>query len=176
MPPIETRQALQGASGLTGRVRVSVRGPGRRGRATILVGFRRPDALRVEIPLGVGQRLVVVTRSERLCAIFPAERAVFRGPADAASVEAALGVALTPSEVMDLIVGAPPARLTVRRVRWRQDRPHDVAVLLPDGTDLKMKMDEIAFTPPAAAVFEEPALPGYRSISADEARSFWERP
>jgi hypothetical protein len=173
LPPLETRQAFKSTEGLTGRLRVSVRGPERRGRATVLVGFRRPDALRVEIPEGVGQRLVVIARAERLCAIFPADRAVFRGPATAASVEAALSVALTPSEVMDLIVGAPSERLTVHHVRWRRDRPREVAVRLPDGTDLKMKMEEISLAPPAKEAFEEPVLSGYRSISAEEARSLW---
>jgi hypothetical protein len=174
LPPLETRQAIWNAEGLTGRVRVSVRGPERRGRARILFGFRRPDALRIEIPEGVGQRLIVITRAERLCAIFPAERAVFRGPATAASVEAALSVALAPSEVMDLLVGAPPQRLSVRRVRWRRSHPRDVAVRLPDGTDLQLKMEEVAFESPAWTAFEEPVLPGYRSIGADEARSLWE--
>jgi hypothetical protein len=55
---------------------VSVSGPEVRGRSRVLLAFRRPDALRIEIPGPAGARLVAVVRAGRLTAVLPAERAV----------------------------------------------------------------------------------------------------
>ena len=49
----------------------------------MLLAFRRPDALRIEIPGPAGARLVAVARGDRLWAVFPAERAVYYGAARA---------------------------------------------------------------------------------------------
>jgi hypothetical protein len=175
LPSLETRMALQNAEGMTGRLRVSIRGPERRGHATILFGFRRPDALRIEIPGGGGVRLVVVTREGRLCAVFHSEHAVFRAPATAESVAAALTIALTPEEVMDMIAGKPPARLADRRVKWGKSCPREVSARLPDETRLKIKLEDIEATAPDPTAFLDPAPPGFRTIDAREARSLWEK-
>jgi hypothetical protein len=63
------------------------------------MAFRRPDALRIEIPGPAGARLVAVVRAGRLTAVLPAERAVLESAASAAELEALLGVALRPAEI-----------------------------------------------------------------------------
>jgi hypothetical protein len=173
LAPIETRTALARAEGLTGRMRVTIRGPERRGRATVLFGFKRPDALRIEIPGTTGPRLTVVTRASRLCAVFQAERAVYRDVVSTASIDAALGVALTPEETMDLIVGAPLPRLPQTRVRWGRHFPREVTTRLPEGVELTIKLEEAEVGSPELEAFMEPKLLGYRAIDAEAARDIW---
>ncbi len=154
------------------RLGVSLRGPQGRGRVTALVGFVRPDALRIEIPGPSGARLIVVTRGGRLTAVFPAERAVFLGTARAADLEAVLGVGLGPSEMMDLLVGTPPASVASPKVDWGARWPRRVSGTLSDGTRLTIRLQELE-TPEAlpAAAFGDPPHVGYREVSADEART-----
>ena len=89
----------------------------------MLLAFRRPDALRIEVPGPAGPRLIAVASEGRLWAVFPADRAVFTGAATEADFEALLGVALTPREVMDLLVGVPSPRSRAYEARWRGPLP-----------------------------------------------------
>src|SRR5262245_66115581 len=116
-PPADVLGRAQGASSYSARLSVSLRGEGLRARTKALLAFERPGSLRIEIPGPSGARLLAVTRSGRFTAVFPTERAVFEGSADAAELEAVLGVGLTPSEVMDLLVGVAPPR-TRYRAHW----------------------------------------------------------
>lgn len=140
----------------------------------MLIAFRRPDALRIEIPGPAGPRLVAVAAGERLWAVFPGERALFTGRATEADFEALLGVALAPREVMDLLVGTPPPRLRAYAARWRAGAPARIDATLPDGGRLRVTVDEAelgAAVPDRA--FEEPPHEGFRAVTAEEARGLW---
>lgn len=176
VPPPDVAARAQAARSYSGRLRVKLDGRELRARATVLLAFERPDALRIEVPGPGGLRLVAVTRGGRLTAAFPADRAVYTGAADAAGMEALLGVALTPEEVMDLLLGAPPARLASSEVRWGPTAPRRVDARLRDGSRLQVTAEEVDLDvtlPPAA--FEPPPAPGYRTVDAEEARSLWGR-
>jgi outer membrane lipoprotein-sorting protein len=70
-PPAEVARRAAAARTYSGRLRVSLKGPELRGRTAALIGFRRPDALRIEIPGPAGARLVAVAQGEDLTAVFP---------------------------------------------------------------------------------------------------------
>jgi hypothetical protein len=117
---------------------------------------------------------VAVARDDELVAVFPAERAVFRGPATAAGLEDLLGIALSPAEVMDLLLGTPSPRVREYRVRWGPALPRELRATLPDGGRLKTTVETAtldADVPEAA--FAEPAHEGYRAVDAAEARRLW---
>jgi hypothetical protein len=135
------------------------------------MAFRRPDALRIEIPGPAGARLLAVVRRGRLTAVLPAERAFLESAATAADLEALLGVALTPAELMDVLVGKAPPGLRDHRVHWGKTLPRRVEALLADGTRLDARVDEAQTDVdlPEAA-FAPPPHAGYRPVDAAEAR------
>jgi hypothetical protein len=171
--PAETAAAAAIHS-YSARLRIALAGPTLRARTPVLLAFRRPDALRIEVPGPAGPRLVAVAAKGDLWAVFPSERAFFAGRATEADFEALLGVGLTPAEVMDLLLGLPPARLRTYEARWRGGLPARVKATLPDGARLTVTVDEADRDPtlPAPA-FDEPPHAGYRAITADEARRLW---
>jgi hypothetical protein len=173
-PPAGVATRAREAASYSARVRVSLNGPGVRARTAALVAFRRPDGLRIEVPGPTGPRLVAVARGGRLAAVFPAERAVYGGAARAAELEALLGVALEPSEVMDLLVGVPSPRLKRYQAGWGPALPRRIDATLPDGGKLKVTVEEAeagAVLPEAA--FADPPHEGFRAVDADEARRLW---
>ena len=173
-PPRAVVDRAAAASSYSARLRVTLKGPELRGRTAALLGFRRPAALRIEIPGPTGARLLAVARDESLIAVFPGERAVFRGQATAEGLEALLGIALTPSEVMDVLLGTPPARVRDYRARWGPDLPREVRAVLPDGGRLKVTVETATLDADLAdAAFADPEHEGYRSIDAAEARQLW---
>jgi hypothetical protein len=176
VPPPDVAAKAQAARSYSGRLRVKLDGRELRARATVLLAFERPDGLRIEVPGPGGLRLIAVTRGGRLTAAFPADRAVYAGTADAPGMEALLGVALTPDEVMDLLLGAPPRRLAHSEVRWGATLPRRVDARMRDGSRLQVTVEEadMDVTLPSAA-FEPPPAPGYRTVDADEARGLWGR-
>jgi hypothetical protein len=115
-----------------------------------------------------------VTRGGRLTAVFPAERAVYSGSATAEELENVLGVALTPAEVMDVLVGAGSPRLRAYDARWGPLLPRSIDATLPDGARLKATLEdaEAGVALPEAA-FADPPHQGYRAVDAAEARSLW---
>jgi hypothetical protein len=140
----------------------------------VLLAFRRPDALRLEIPGPVGPRLVAVTRQGRVVAVFPGERAVFESAATPEALDALVGVPLRPEELIDLLVGVPSPRLVSYRAQWGALLPRQIEAVLPDGARLVAKVEEAekdASLPEAA--FAAPAHEGFRAIPADEARRMW---
>ena len=171
LPPPGVAERAAAATSWSGSARVSVKGSEMRGRSRVLMAFRRPDALRIEIPGPAGARLVAVVRGGRLTAVLPAERAVLESAATAADLEALLGVALSPAELMDVLAGKAPPGLRDYRARWGETLPRRVEALLADGTRLVVNVDdaEAEVTLPEAA-FDPPPHPGYRSIDAAEAR------
>ena len=174
LPAPGVAERARAAPTYSASLRASLRGPELRGRTRVLLAFRRPDALRIEIPGPAGARLVAVASDGRLVAVFPAERAVFEGRATPAALDALVGVALSPEELIDLLVGVPSSRLRSYRVRWGKDLPCEIRADLPDGSRLVARIDEAeASLELPAAAFAPPAHGGYRAIDADEARRLW---
>ena len=122
-PPPRAAERAAAAHVYSGSLRVSVRGPDVRGRSSLLVAFRRPGSVRLEIPGSAGARLIAVVRDARLTAVFPRHRAVLEGTATAADFDALLGVALDPEELMDMLVGVGPPRMKSFRVGWGERLP-----------------------------------------------------
>ncbi len=168
-PGVAERAAA--AASWSGSVRVSVDGPALRGRSRALMAFRRPDAVRIEIPGPSGVRLVAVARAGRLVAVLPGERAVLESEATAADLEALLGVALSPPELMDVLLGVAPPGVRDYRAQWGGTLPRRVEALLADGTRLKATIDEAetGLDLPDAA-FLPPPHEAYRPVDAHEAR------
>lgn len=155
----------------TSQLKVSLNGPQGRGRLRVLLAFRRPDALRIEVPGPAGARLVAVARGDELTAVFPADRAAFLGRTTAADMEALLGVSLTPVEVMDLLLGIPSPRIRGQSVRWGPVLPREVRGLLPDGARLRVVVEDAdPDVPLPDAAFAAPRRDGYRLVDAEEAR------
>ena len=168
-PEVVARAAA--ARSYSGQLKVSLSGPQGRGRLRVLLAFRRPDGLRIEVPGPAGARLIAVARGDELTAVFPADRAAFVGRTTAADMDALLGVALTPAEVMDLLVGAASPRLREHRVRWGPVLPREVRGTLEDGARLRVVVEDASLdvSLPEAA-FAAPPREGYRLVEADEAR------
>jgi hypothetical protein len=153
---------------------VSLRGPELRARTAAIVAFRRPDALRVEVPGPTGPRVVAVARDGRLAAVFPASRAWFRAEATRASFESLFGIALEPGEVMDLLVGVPSPRLRAYQAGWSAELPRNIVATLPDGGRLKIDVDDAETgVDLAERAFEAPPVAGYREVDAEAARRLW---
>jgi hypothetical protein len=171
LPPPEVARAAAALTSYSSSLRVSVRGQDLRGRSRALVAFRRPDALRIEIPGVSGARLLAVVAGGRLTAVLPADRVVLEREASPAQLSALLGIALTPEQLMDVLVGIPPANARDFRVRWGRELPRRIDAQLADGTRITVSADEAegGGALPAAA-FEPPPHAGYRPTDADEAR------
>jgi hypothetical protein len=175
-PSAAVLDAARLAPSYSARLGVSLKGPRGRARVTALAAFARPDALRVEVPGPAGARLIFVARDDRILAVFPGERAVYSGHATAAEVEAALGVALTPQQIMDVLLGTASPHLSEARVEWGPRLPQRIRGRLSDGTSLSIKVSD-AEAPAVLreSVFSDPYHAGFRSIDAEEARNIWAR-
>lgn len=159
----------------SGSLRVSLNGPQFRGRSRVLLGFRRPDALRIEIPGPAGPRLVAVTKEGALTAVFPGDRAIFQGRATAAEMESLLGVGLAPEELIDLLVGVPSRRLRSYEARWSRTLPRDITAVLPDGTRLRARVEDVETgLVLQEEAFEAPRHEAFRAVDAAEARRLWD--
>ena len=156
------------------RLRVRLDAPGLRARSRVLVAFRRPDALRLEVPGPLGARLLAVSRDGRLAAVFPEQRAVYRGEATPAALSELFGVALSPQELIDLLAGVASTRLRAFRAEWGGDLPRRIEATLPDGARLRVDVEDAAggVALPSQA-FDEPEHGGYRAVDAREARRMW---
>jgi hypothetical protein len=175
VPPAAVVAQARVVPSYSARLDVSLRGPELRARTRVLLAFRRPDGLRIEIPGPTGARLVAVAQGERLWAVFPAEHAVYEGAARAEDLESLLGVALSPAEVMDFLTGAPSPRVRAYRARWGAALPRRIDATLPDGARLKATVEdaEAPATTLGASAFTEPPHDGYRKVDADQARALW---
>ncbi len=170
-PPPELVQRAAALPSYSASLRVSVKGRDLRGRSRALVAFRRPDALRIEIPGPAGARLLAVARGGRLVAVLPPDRAVLESGATPAELEALIGVALAPGELMDLLVGVPPLGTREYDVRWGRALPRRIEAVLADGTRLRVTVDEAdSGADLGEAAFGPPPHEGYRMVDADEAR------
>jgi hypothetical protein len=176
VPPPDVAAHARDATSYSATVRVDLRGPDIRGRARVFVGLERPDALRIELPGPTGPRLLAVARGDVLVAVFPGDRAVFTSPATAAEMESLLGVALTPGELFDLLVGRSPARLLRYEALWGASLPREVRAAFPGGARLTARIEDAEMNPSfGPGVFEPPAHAGFRVVDAQEARNLWLR-
>jgi hypothetical protein len=143
-------------------------------RTQALVAFERPEALRLEVPGPGGLRLLAVTRAGTLVAVFPGEDAFYEGPAEPTELQALLGVALTPEELMDVLVGVGSPRLLSYRVRWGAAFPREIDARLPDGARLRLSLEgpQAGMALPEEA-FEAPVHTGLRRVDASQARELW---
>ena len=177
VPPAEpVLQAARSLGSYSAELSVKVGGRLHAPRSTVLVGFRRPDRLRLEMPGPGGARLILVARDGVITAVFPRARAVFEGQAERHILGDIIGVALAPPDVMDFLVGAPPASVEDYRADWGPALPTRVRGKLEDGTRLDVKILEP--TPGATLpdrAFEPPPHQGYRFINAGEARELWRK-
>lgn len=170
----ELQDRVRTAPSYSARLRLSLKGPRLRGRATVLVGFERPDRLRVEVPGPAGARLIAVARDGRLAAAFPGDRAFFEGAATPDALEALLGVGLSPEEMMDFLVGVPSTRLRSYTAGWGPSGPQRIDAALPDGARLKVVVESPELGPPIPQeAFADPPHEGYRSVDQEEARALW---
>lgn len=159
------------AASWSGSLRVSVEGDSLRGGSRALVAFRRPDALRIEIPGPAGARLVAVARDGRLHAVLGADRARLESRATAGELDALIGVSLTPGELMDLLVGSAPPGARTYRADWGDTLPRRVRAELLDSTRLDLRIDEAdANVELPDAAFDPPRCDNCRLVDADEAR------
>jgi hypothetical protein len=82
-----------------------------------------------------------------------------------------LGLALAPSELMDVLLGVRPASATSYEADWGPALPRRVRAELSDGTRLDARVEEAepdVDLPPTA--FDPPPCAGCRPIDANEAR------
>jgi hypothetical protein len=175
VPPAAVVEQARVVPSYSASLGVSLRGPELRARTRVLLAFRRPDELRIEIPGPTGARLVAVARGDRLWAVFPGERAIYAGAARAEDLESLLGVALAPPEVMDLLTGVRSPRVREYRVRWGASLPRQIDATLPDGARLKATVEDAQApaTSLGESAFQEPPHAGYRAVDADQARALW---
>jgi hypothetical protein len=147
---------------------------GFRMRADAIVAFQRPDRLRLEVPGPTGARLLLTARDGRMTAVFPADHAVFEGEASGRVLGEVVGVALTPADVMDFLLGSAPPSVRGYRADWGPALPARLRGRLEDGTRLDLRVrDPQAGGVLDARVFEPPPHDGYRTIAAAEARARW---
>jgi outer membrane lipoprotein-sorting protein len=174
VPPTAIVDAARHTDSYSAELRVGLRGPDVRGHASLIAAFVRPDRLRLEMPGPQGARFLLVARGDALTAVFPAERAVFEGRANAATIAAITGVELTPPAVMDLLIGTPTAEAPDTRVEWGTALPRRVRATLSDGTrmDVKITRPQVGRTI-ADAAFDPPPHADYRRVDAAEARDLW---
>jgi hypothetical protein len=119
---------------------------------------------------------VAVASGGALLAVFPAERAVFRAGATADDMRRVIGVALSPAQMMDALLGIAPPDVRAYRAEWGPRLPRRIEATLHDGARLRL---DVAQPEPDVALperaFDEPPHAGYRQVGAEEARSLWSR-
>jgi hypothetical protein len=175
-PSPEVAEAARTLQSYSANLSVKVGGRKVAPRTPVIVGFKRPDRLRLEMPSAGGARLILVAKDGQLTAVFPRARAVYQGPADRAVLGDITGVSLAPPDVMDFLVGFTPPAVTDYVVYWGPRLPRRVRGKLEDGTRLDVMVTDPA---PGAAIqdraFEPPPHERYRRITAAEARELWSK-
>ena len=174
--PPELLQQARTAQSYRAELGVRLRGPELRARTRALVAFARPDRMRLEIAGPAGARFVAVAGGGALLAVFPAERAVFRSGASADDMERLIGVALSPAQMLDALLGVAPPDVRAYRASWGPRLPLRIETTLRDGARLRLDVadpePDVALPPQA---FDAPPHAGYRQVDAAEARSLWSR-
>jgi hypothetical protein len=96
---------------------------------------RRPDCLRIDVLSPFGLALAVGARGPLLWAYPPAERTRYEGPSTPENLQRFLGAAVTVPDVVDVLLGGPPARRPVApaTVASEPDGRARLTVPLADG-------------------------------------------
>jgi hypothetical protein len=102
-------------------------------REVLLV--RRPDCLRIDVLSPFGLALAVGAQGPVLWAYPPAERTRYEGPSTPENLQRFLGAAVTVPDVVDVLLGGPPAREPVApaTVASERDGRSRLTVPLADG-------------------------------------------
>lgn len=103
---LEARRAAVSTLRARARLRAGLEGVWT--REALLV--RRPDALRIDVLTPFGLALAVGARGDLLWAYPPAERTRYEGAATPANLARFLGAPLAVSDIVDILLGVPPAR------------------------------------------------------------------
>jgi len=106
---LETRRAA--VSSLRARARVRTGVAGRWTREAVLV--QRPGDVRVDVFSPFGLALALGVRDSVLWAYPPGEGVCYQGPATPENVTRLLGAPLAVSDLIDILLGTPPARVPV---------------------------------------------------------------
>jgi hypothetical protein len=100
-------------------------------RQAVLV--RRPDSVRVDVLSPFGLVLALGTRDGFLWAYPPAEGTRYEGPATPANVTRFLGTPFAVADMVDILLGVPPARAVVGTPTLAVTREGDYRLTLPAG-------------------------------------------
>ena len=121
-------------SSLRARARVHAGLGGRWVRQAFLV--RRPDAVRVDVLSPFGLVLALGARNDILWAYPPADRVRYEGAATPANLARFLGAPVALEDIVDILLGTPPARKPIGgpRVEATPDHEYRVAVPIEGGT------------------------------------------
>jgi hypothetical protein len=105
-------------------------------RQAILV--RRPAAVRIDVLSPVGLALALGADGGILWAYPPAERTRYEGPATPANMRRVLGAPIALSDVVDILLGVPPARVPTGAPRLTVTSAGEYRLALPleDGEQL----------------------------------------
>ncbi|MEO8499388.1 MAG: hypothetical protein ABI565_00635 [Vicinamibacteria bacterium] len=143
---------LNSARGLSASGRLTLSGPKGRFSARVVFGVARPDALRIEVPEGTGLRFLLVAREGRLRADRPGDDAMFEGPSTREVMSGLFGIDLSPSDLVNAILGAPPQHLDVG---WRFERngPAQVSIRGVSHIRLTLTLDEPEVESPRPEAF-----------------------
>lgn len=139
-PPVPTsaEELLTGLSArraavtsLRGRARLRAGLRGAWTRQAVVV--RRPDAVRVDVMSPFGLVLAVGTRDDFLWAYPPGEGTRYEGPASPANVTRFLGAPFTVADLVDILLGLPPARAPTGAPSLVTTREGEYQLTLPVG-------------------------------------------
>jgi hypothetical protein len=102
-------------------------------REAILV--RRPDAVRIDVLSPFGLAVAVGARDRQLWAYPPHERTRYDGVASPANMARFLGAPIAVADVVDILLGVPPARRPAGppEIALTSDHEYELTVPLADG-------------------------------------------
>jgi hypothetical protein len=92
---------------------------------------RRPDAVRIDVLSPFGLALAMGVRGPLMWAYPPAEGTRYEGAASAANLTRFLGAPVEVSDVVDLLLGLPPARVAVGPTALSATRDGEYRLTLP---------------------------------------------
>jgi hypothetical protein len=92
---------------------------------------KRPEAVRIDVLSPFGLALAVGVDDGRLWAYPPAERTRYEGPATPASLGRFLGTSVAVPDVVDVLLGVPPARVPVAPAILTPTREGEYRLAIP---------------------------------------------
>jgi outer membrane lipoprotein-sorting protein len=98
-------------------------------RQALLV--RRPDAIRIDVLSPFGLALAIAAHDDTLWAFPPSEGTRYEGAATPENLSRFLGAPIAVPDVVDLLLGVPPARTPVGRADVSRNDAGELALTLP---------------------------------------------